>query len=509
MPTFPGTKRYFISFRKSDVLLTPTFSFFKNASTFANISAPTIYELQDGRYYFDWTFTTKNDPDIVFQVDGGSSIPTEEVRYANGQISPRDLFLDEPISQVVTDVWTDSTTYSAGQKGLRVDQIGDPSNTSASSTVFGKVLLYTERIRGDSAGLTDGEDIKTARDRVMGGTGYGGTGVDVKTVKDTIGTPSDTSSSSTVFGRSLLYTERIRGDSAGLTDGNSEKQIYDRIGLPAGASVSADIAALQLTESTINTKIGTPVVSVSSDIAAVKSDTAAIKVKTDNLPSDPASQSTTNTSISNAVTSIKGAGSKDLTQVDTAVAAIVPAIQGVGGPTLLSMAGASFSSGTDSLHNLALSIAALVAPDNATIAAIKLETDKIGDATNTTGASTVFGKIYAARDSIQGADSRDLTQIAGTGFSTGTMSLKASYDSMRRMLGMLHENSVLDSTTFDTNNNLLSGRLRLYGSKADADAAVLAGGFPATYDTNKIAEYTISAVYVGTDLTSYEVARVA
>jgi hypothetical protein len=102
--TFPTTPRYFVTFRKSDTGLTPSFVFFKNASSFADISPPTITELSDGRYYFDWTFTTKTDPDIVFQIDGGASIPTEEVRYPSGQISPKDQFIDIPSSQVVTDI---------------------------------------------------------------------------------------------------------------------------------------------------------------------------------------------------------------------------------------------------------------------------------------------------------------------------------------------------------------------------------------------------------------------
>lgn len=54
--------------------------------------------------------------------------------------------------------------------------------------------------------------------------------------------------------------------------------VYTRVGAPAGASVSADIAAVKVDTgaiSTVNTKLGTPAgVSVSADIAAVKSDTS-------------------------------------------------------------------------------------------------------------------------------------------------------------------------------------------------------------------------------------------
>ena len=259
---FPVTARYFLDFRNSDTGLTPTFTFFQRADTFGATSPVTpaggIIEKSNGRYYFDWIWTSKNDPDIVFEADGGASIPTEEVRYIKGTLSPRDRFLDEPISQVVTDVWTDSVSYAAGQKGKRVDQLGDPTDLSSAATMFGKELLYKESIRGDSAGTGDGSNVK---------------------------------------------------------------QVFDRIGAPVGATISADIAGVQTTANTINTKVGTPAgASVSADIAAVKGDTAAIKAKTDNLPADPASV----TAVDAARDSVKGAQLLDISQI-AGGAAFVPA----------------------------------------------------------------------------------------------------------------------------------------------------------------------------------------
>jgi hypothetical protein len=168
---FPVVKRYFLNFRNSDTGLAPIFTFFQRADTFGATSPASpvggIVEKSNGEYYFDWTWTTKNDPDIVFMVDGGASIPTEEVRYIKGAISPRDAFLDEPISQIVTDVWSDSTAYAAGQKGLRVDQLGDPTDNSAAATVFGKALLYKESIRGDTAGNNDGKSGQAVFNEVL------------------------------------------------------------------------------------------------------------------------------------------------------------------------------------------------------------------------------------------------------------------------------------------------------------------------------------------------------
>lgn len=59
-----------------------------------------------------------------------------------------------------------------------------------------------------------------------------------------------------------------------------------KVGSPAGASVSADIAAVKAETAVLNTKLGTPSgVSVSADIAAVKADTTAIAVDTATLKS--------------------------------------------------------------------------------------------------------------------------------------------------------------------------------------------------------------------------------
>lgn len=228
---FPVTARYFVRFRHSDIGLTPSFTFFKRTDTLAPVTPPSIVELGTGTYFFDWTFTLSTSPDIVFEVDGGVSIPTEEVRYVADTISPKDYFLDEPISQVKDDVWNDPDGRGVGTKGKHVELIGVASDTSAAASLFGKTLLYKEYIRGDSAGTSDG---------------------------------------------------------------NSDKEIYTRLGVPNLSTVSLDIAA-------VDTKA------------------AAIKAKTDNLPSDPASNS-----------SVKGPDNRNLSE----------------------LAGAGFLAGTDTLEVL-------------------------------------------------------------------------------------------------------------------------------------------------------------
>lgn len=360
--TFPITARYFVNFRKSDTGLTPTFVYFKNASTLATVTPPTINELSDGRYYFDWTFTTKSDPDIVFQIDGGVSIPTEEVRFVNGQLSPRDRFIDEPISQVVTDVWTDNTAYAAGQKGKRVDDIG---------------------------------------------------------------AAADTSSTASLFGKSLLYKEAVRGDSAGASDGNNVKQVYDRVGAPVAASISADIAA------------------------------------------------------------VRGANNRDLTQI----------------------AGTSFVPATDNLHEIALDAQA-AATSAAAAPTASQNASAVWDEVISGGPHTVANSSAMALKAAALETTAQAIKTKTDNLPTDTNTLLNNMSTMlTRALGMLHENSVLDQTHFTPENNLLNGRLRIYDSKANADAAWAVS--PGIYDTGKIGEYAIVATYSGTNLKTYKVSREA
>lgn len=103
---------------------------------------------------------------------------------------------------------------------------------------------------------------------------------------------------------------------------NQTGDAFARLGAPAGASVSADIAAAKVDTAAVKVqtdkltftvanqidanvldwksatapamtgdafaRLGAPVVTVSADLAAAKADTAAIKLKTDNLPGAPA-----------------------------------------------------------------------------------------------------------------------------------------------------------------------------------------------------------------------------
>lgn len=240
--------------------------------------------------------------------------------------------------------------------------------------------------------------------------------------------------------------------------------VYSRVGAPAGASVSADVAAIKSDTGAINTKIGTPAVTVSTDIANVRgsgaysltdlagagftavSDTlhqiagtisggggapsagtiaaavwdevltghvtansagvdlklsTAIKAKTDNLPSDPASQA-----------AILGPQSINLSSI---------------------AGGAAFSSIADNLHQINANIN--IIPDGVwstvltgytTINTAGKRINDINTKTQllpTSPASTT--DVNNARDSIKGTPALAIGDIAGTGWSSTTDTLKA------------------------------------------------------------------------------------
>lgn len=88
---FPISARYKLRFRHTDTGLTPSFTRYQRFDTLASLlPQPAIYEVGGGDYYFDVLWNTAADPDIEFEVDGGASIPTEEVRYISDVLSVRD-----------------------------------------------------------------------------------------------------------------------------------------------------------------------------------------------------------------------------------------------------------------------------------------------------------------------------------------------------------------------------------------------------------------------------------
>lgn len=66
-----------------------------------------------------------------------------------------------------------------------------------------------------------------------------------------------------------------------------------------------------------------------------------------------------------------------------------------------------------------------------------------------------------------------------------------------RVLGLVQENFAIDNTTYDANNNLTTGRIRIYSNAASVGTG-----------SNIIATYNITATYSGLKMTSYKVVKV-
>lgn len=116
--------RYYIRFKHTDTGLLPSFIYFKKSFDLSDVaSPPVITELVSagagGTYYFDYAPTF----DIVYEIDGGASVAEVTIRYQSDTIGPADTWVDEPTSQVASDVWTDSNGYADGTRGAALTRL--------------------------------------------------------------------------------------------------------------------------------------------------------------------------------------------------------------------------------------------------------------------------------------------------------------------------------------------------------------------------------------------------
>lgn len=102
-------------------------------------------------------------------------------------------------------------------------------------------------------------------------------------------------------------------------------------------------------------------------------------------------------------------------------------------------------------------------------------------------------------------DSTALLNAANIGYAVWEDDLINSHspgsmgDAFVKLMGLVHQNSFLDNTEHDANNQLTSARLRCFDTKANADAATDGG----SETTGLLNTYTISAEYDGETLKSY------
>lgn len=156
--------RYFVNYRHSDTGLTPTFTYFKKASDLTNQTAPTpIVEVGNGRYYFDHTPTY----DEIWELDGGASIPTEEIRYVSGSCSPNDDFVTV-ITAAISAGTTAVNAHTDAETAIVTALIGTAVDVAGTGTLFGHIASVstdTAGIATANAGITN---IATLVTRALG-----------------------------------------------------------------------------------------------------------------------------------------------------------------------------------------------------------------------------------------------------------------------------------------------------------------------------------------------------
>ena len=99
------------------------------------------------------------------------------------------------------------------------------------------------------------------------------------------------------------------------------------------------------------------------------------------------------------------------------------------------------------------------------------------------------------------------TVDAGYNKSGENLDVNSLRTNVLRVLGLVHENSLVDLQTYDSNDNLTSARIRSYNSSANVLAAQIAS--PAAYSTGLLFEYTVNATYLGDKLQTYYISRVS
>ena len=322
------------------------FQFSTHAAAGGNVAPSSAFENADLR---------------ITRANGGAAFSATQRSSANGitMASPFDSLTG--FHDVTIDLTDDTDTgfYAAGYFYSVV--LAPDETVEDSATLTGVVLVFRDRPTAgehdapgrlrDLAGLGRGERQRDAAlwgcdsvsnpEAFFDGTGYTGTNNVIPTVTTLTATPRKRATPTrTSAHRRVRVSADIAAVHTKTTNLPSDPAdhsavivatdaIYSRLGAPAGASVSADIAAAKTDTAAIKAKtdnlpsdpadqslvivatdaiysrLGAPAgASVSADVAAVKGDSAAIKAKTDNLPASPAAVGSSMTLTSGERTSI-------------------------------------------------------------------------------------------------------------------------------------------------------------------------------------------------------------
>ena len=86
-----------------------------------------------------------------------------------------------------------------------------------------------------------------------------------------------------------------------------------------------------------------------------------------------------------------------------------------------------------------------------------------------------------------------------------TMDVNSFRTNILRILGLVHENSVVDQQSYDTDGNLVQARIRAYDSTANANNASAIS--PAAYNTGLRFTWQVDATYSLGSLVKYTITR--
>lgn len=88
-----------------------------------------------------------------------------------------------------------------------------------------------------------------------------------------------------------------------------------------------------------------------------------------------------------------------------------------------------------------------------------------------------------------------------------TVDVSSIKTNILRLLGLTHENSVIDAQIYNDSGDIVSARIRCYNSAVNCAAASAAS--PATYLTGMLFEYRVFALYQAGVLKNYRIERVS
>lgn len=442
--------KYIVEFGKANVGLVPVLDKFVRLDTNTPVMpAPIIVEIPNtGAYYFDYVFPDGAAYDVYFSIDSRSpalGAVGQDSRYRTGVCSPSDVYLDKKISSIgAQDQAIVLAAIAASQTSIK----------GAGNRDLTQVAVKTDALPNDPASFTA---VSSKLDQISAAIqGF------IAGVRQLI-MGAGNNSISDVYGK----VQNMPADIAGQTATDA-----------AIAAARAELdGRIDAAKADIETNLGGQLAAAQAELDS-RLDAAKANIKgaddksitdvdrrTRNLPADPASESSLETVVT---------GSRDT--VTGAIATATGLVRGVDGRDVTQV------------YEKVKNLPATALADAASIAALP---GQIRDLVGGVGFDNTKDTLHQLRAS---QDAQAVTLANHTA-------------ALARVLGMLHENSVLDQTAYDSENNLTSARLRIYDTAAHAASAYNLGENDDT-TPGKIAEYAITGSYIGGLLNSYGVTRI-